>query len=99
MKRLFILALAGASLAADAKIHSATAVANSSSSATLWAAPHIPAPTGLLFPKLQVNCTYQVAGAVEWENGVTNKNCCTNLTVLFARGTNEVNSRLLSVYV
>lgn len=34
------------------------------------------------------NCTPQTAGR-STENGVTAKNCCTEMTVIFARGTGE----------
>ena len=34
-------------------------------------------------------CTPQAAGSRGTENGVVNKNCCTDMTVIFARGTGE----------
>ncbi|ORY19777.1 cutinase-domain-containing protein [Clohesyomyces aquaticus] len=35
-------------------------------------------------------CTAQGSGGGSNENGVANKNCCTPLTVIFARGTSEI---------
>ena len=35
------------------------------------------------------DCTPQAAGRGSTENGVTDKNCCTDMTVIFARGTGE----------
>jgi cutinase len=35
------------------------------------------------------NCTPQGSGGGSTENGVKNKNCCTDVTVIFARGTTE----------
>lgn len=35
------------------------------------------------------NCTPQGAGGRATENGIVNKNCCTDMTVIFARGTTE----------
>jgi cutinase len=35
------------------------------------------------------NCTPQGSGGGSSENGVKNKNCCTDVTVIFARGTGE----------
>jgi hypothetical protein len=35
------------------------------------------------------NCTPQSAGSFGTENGIVNKNCCTAMTVIFARGTGE----------
>lgn len=34
-------------------------------------------------------CTPQGSGGGSTENGVKNKNCCTDVTVIFARGTSE----------
>tara|TARA_R110002003_G_scaffold122_10_gene11096 strand:+ start:5343 stop:5984 length:642 start_codon:yes stop_codon:yes gene_type:complete len=36
------------------------------------------------------NCTPQAASGGSTENGVTDKNCCTDMTVIFARGTSEL---------
>lgn len=35
------------------------------------------------------NCTPQSSNGGSTENGVTDKNCCTDLTLIFARGTGE----------
>ncbi|KAF2271117.1 cutinase-domain-containing protein [Lojkania enalia] len=37
-----------------------------------------------------LNCTPQGNGGGNAENGVKNKNCCTNVTMIFARGTGEL---------
>jgi cutinase len=34
-------------------------------------------------------CTYEGSGGGDTENGVLNKSCCTDVTVVFARGTSE----------
>ena len=36
------------------------------------------------------DCTAQISSGGSTENGVTDKNCCTELTVIFARGTSEL---------
>lgn len=47
--------------------------------------------TGAVFaaPTTTPACTYQGQGGGDTENGVLNKNCCTDVTVIFARGTFE----------
>lgn len=63
--------------------------------------PTIPVPTSTSAPgggntggggsgTIGGNCTPQAAGSRGTENGIVNKNCCTDMTVIFARGTGEI---------
>ncbi|KAF2184855.1 carbohydrate esterase family 5 protein [Zopfia rhizophila CBS 207.26] len=48
-----------------------------------------PTSTGSTGGTVGSNCTPQGNGGGSTENGVADKNCCTDLTVIFARGTGE----------
>ena len=62
------------------------------STPTTPAAPSTPTQTGSNTGgagTIGSNCTPQGAGGGSTENGIKSKNCCTDMTVIFARGTGE----------